>query len=322
MINFKGMKQSDQTRQSFINISAIVDELDNIELLPSFLSEQRHKVASDDDSNFSMRILTSGSASIERKLLASEVHPCGPEEVKGLDYIALWGSIPKPVNARKLCILKGEKILFEREIKEPKSVDLKPKIKNGEIRIKSKVEGDEPVQLMALMEFEKGKQLLVRIPKEATDYSEPLPGLPSGGKVRLRIFGTDGITSAELYNEVQEMEPTPPLGVIITPGHGQIFESSRPISLIANCYDAFGEKVSWKDHGISWRIDGKSKPKSQLDLITDLEPGKHKLELYSKKWKSVLDKVNVEIKKESDALKKQIELIGRASKYFKKVAKE
>lgn len=307
------MNLFDSENPVFINFSGLIDELGRVELLPNFHSNERPNVNTPDhETPYRVALHYKGDGLLERPIYPTRVNGCGPEEGKGLDYLAFCVSLPHVDGADLIQLLQDDRVIFQRSLGAPPSIDsLSVKVLDEKIEVTWQTNAIENTMALVTVTLSNGRAIPVGRAYNKSDISFSLSGLPSGDNVCIEVSITDGLSTATMKSDSVSVKPTAPLATIISPADGSCFQSFDPISLVANCHDAVGDQLSWKDLRVAWSVDGEIyRYDSPHTMAADLGSGTHQVEVTCELW-GVLAKSTIHISEPCEQLKKHDELFKR-----------
>ena len=305
------MSLFDNENPVFINFAGIVDELDQVQLIPLHQSVDRPKLpGAEGDSEFAVRIHYEGDGLIERHIHSSMINACGTEKRFGIAQTGFWISLPYVKGADLIQMMRRGKVIFEQRLDALPSVSaVTVKTVGDRLDISWRSNSKGIAAYSAALKLANGKS----IPLGTTDKKRlafNLEGLPKGGRGQVEVTASDGVLSVSAASNSFAIKASAPLGAIISPTDGAQFSAFTAVSLLASCSDAFGDQLNWKTSDFGWRIDGrKVSIDSRMGLLTDLQPGKHTVELVSKKW-GVLSKAEISVSEYSDGEKRHADLFA------------
>ncbi len=297
----------------FINFSGIIDELGHVQLEPLLQSTDRPNLAKlSGKSNFFARLYYNKDGVIERNVHSFKINACDTEEKYGLEQTGFWVSLPHVNGANLIQLLQGEDVVFEQRIVDlPKAKDIDVKTVKNRIDISWESQSQAILAFYVALKFENGKSISLGMVDKENKLSFEIEGLPNGGKARVEVTATDGLVSVSTNSKPILIDACSPLGSIISPHDGAQFEEFEPISLMANCYDAFGEQVNWQENQVVWVINGDIfTNNSPIELLKNIGPGNHTIELVSKYF-GVLSTATINVKEPSDQFKRHEELFAK-----------
>ena len=279
---------------------------------PVFINDRPKLPDAEGKSEFSVRLHYEGDGLIERNVYSSMINACEEEERFGLEQTGFWVSLPHVKGADLIQLVRGSEIVFEQRLaKLPAVSGVLVKTTGDRLDVSWKSNSKGIVAYSAALKLANGKSIPLGMTDKAKKLAFTLEGLPKGGRGRVEITASDGVFSVSVNSKSFAIKANAPLGAIISPTDGAQFAPSEPVSLLASCSDAFGDQLNWKANDFAWRIDGKNiSGKSRIELLTDLKPGAHTVELVSKKW-GVLSTAAFNVKAYSEEAKRYDELFAR-----------
>jgi len=297
----------------FINLAGAVDELGRVQLIPLPQSSDRPKVPGQlAKSDFSVRLHYQGDGLLERSVYSSAVSGCGTKTRVGLDQTVFWISIPHVQGADLLQLTRDNEVILEQRLNAlPTVTDVLVKTSGAKLNISWRSKAKGIIAYFVVLKLANGKSIPLGRTDKVKKLAYILEGLPKGGQARVEVTASDGVLSTSSVSKVFDIEPSAPLGAIISPANGARFELSTPVSLLASCGDAFGEQIKWDSKDLSWQVDGTNySNNSRMELLADLKPGEHTVELTSKEW-GVLSRVTIRVNDYSDEAKRYDKLFEK-----------
>ena len=239
------------------------------------------------------------------------INACEKEERFGLEQTGFWVSLPHVKGANLIQLVRGSEIIFEKRLDTLPAVGgVLIKTTGDRLDVSWKSNSKGVVAFSAALKLASGKSIPLGMTGKKKKLAFTLEGFPKGGRGRVEVTASDGVLSVSARSKLIAISANAPLGAIISPTDGAHFAPSEPVSLLASCSDAFGDQLNWKANHFGWRIDGKNiSSKSRMELLRDLKPGKHTVELVSKKW-GVLSTAAINVKAYSDDAKRYDELFA------------